>query len=195
MESLPYSSNYAPVLSSQILDGQDVNSRIEQRTNLFVLAALSSASASGQVRIRNMSPNGALIEGPVLPAVGEHLHLSRGASSIEGHIMWCRDGKAGVRFSARIDVGAWTPGGNTAQQSVDRVVQQVKTGAGPLGADERSISQGLGSSDLERLAKAVDALADALADDPATVARLGAKLLTLDVASQVLRKLSRRIGN
>jgi hypothetical protein len=180
------------VLSSRLLDDQDVNNRIEQRTNLFVLATLSSASASGQVRIRNMSPIGALIEGPVLPAVGEQLHLSRGASSIEGRIAWCRAGKAGVRFCARVEVGAWTPGGNTAQHRVDGVVQQVKTGAVPLGADERSISQALGSSDLERLAKAVDSLSDALADDPATVARFGSKLQTLDVASQVLRKLSRR---
>ncbi len=180
------------MLSAEVMDQRDENSRVEQRTNMFVLATLSSASASGQIKIRNMSPSGALIEGPVLPAVGEQLHLTRGASSVRGRIAWCFAGKAGVRFDGRVEVGDWTPGGNTAQQCVDRVVQQVKAGAVPLGADERSISQGLGSSDLERLARAVDALSDALADDPATVARFGTKLQTLDMASQVLRKLSRR---
>lgn len=180
------------MLSLEVMDQQDVNSRVEHRTNMFVLAALSSASASGQVKIRNMSPNGALIEGPVLPAVGEQLHLSRGTSSVRGRIAWCHAGKAGVQFDGRAEVGDWTPGGTIAQQRVDLVVRQVKAGAVPLGADEHFISQGLGPSDLEELAQAVDALSDALADDPVTVARFGTKLQTLDVASQVLRKLSRR---
>jgi hypothetical protein len=131
----------------------------------------------------------------MLPAVGEQLHLSRGASSIEGRIGWCRVGKAGVRFCARVEVGAWTPGGNTAQHRVDGVVQQVKTGAVSLSADGRSISQALGSSEFERFAKAVDSLSNALADDPATVARFGSNLQALDVASHGLRKLSRRTSS
>lgn len=180
------------MLSAEVIDHQDDEQRIEPRTNMFVLATLSSASASAQVKIRNMSPNGALIEGPALPAVGEQLHLSRGASSVRGRVAWARAGKAGVRFDGRVEVGDWTPGGNTAQQRVDKVVEQVRAGVVPLGADERSTAQGLGSPDLERLAQAIDALSDALADDPATVARFGTKLQTLDVASQVLRKLSRR---
>jgi hypothetical protein len=159
---------------------------------VFVLATLSSAGASGQVKIRNTSATGAFIEGPALPAVGEQLHLSRGASSIRGRIAWSLASKAGARFGGRVEVGDWTPGGNSAQQRVHKVVRQIKAGALPLGLDERSISYELCSSDLERLAQAVDALSDALADDPATVARLGTKLQALDVASQVLGKLSRR---
>jgi hypothetical protein len=182
------------MLSVKVMDHQSGNGRVEQRTNLFVLATLSSASASGHVKIRNMSPSGALIEGPVLPAVGEQLRLSRGASSIKGRIAWCLAGKAGVQFDGRVAVGDWTPGGNSAQERVDCAVQQVKAGAVLLGADERCILQGLGSSDLERLAGALESLSDALADDPAAVARIGTKLQTLDVASQVLRKLARR-GN
>lgn len=50
---------------------------------MFVLATLSSAGASGQVKIRNTSATGALIEGPALPAVGEQLHLSRGRFLLE----------------------------------------------------------------------------------------------------------------
>lgn len=180
------------MLSPQAIDDQDVNSRIEQRTNMFVLATLSSASATGQVKIRNMSSHGALVEGPVLPALGEPLHLSRGKLSVKGQIVWCRAGKAGVRFNAPVEVGGWTPGGNAAQQRADHVVQQVKAGAVPLASDELTALQGLRPSDLQRLANAVDSLSDALADDPAIVARFGAKLQTLDVASQILRKLSQQ---
>ncbi len=180
------------MLSLEVMGRQDDNSRVEQRTNMFVLAAFSSVSASGQVKIRNLSPSGALIEGPALPAVGERLHLSRGTSSARGRIVWCTTAKAGVKFDDRVEVGDWTPGRNATQQHVDRVVKQVKAGAVPLGADEGSISHGLSASNLERLAEEVDGLSDALADEPGIVARFGAKLQTLDVASQVLRKLSRR---
>lgn len=176
------------------MDHQDGNARVEQRTNMFVLATFFSASASGQIKIRNMSPSGALIEGSVMPAVGEQLHLSRGTASIKGRVVWCLAGKAGVEFDGRVAVGDWTPGRNSAQERLDHVVQQVKSGAVPSGADERSISQALGSSDLERLARAVDVLSDALADDPTIVARFGTKLQTLDVASQVLRKISRQVN-
>ncbi len=179
------------MLSLKLLDHPDGNGRREQRTNMFVLAVVSSPSVSGQVKIRNMSPSGALIEGPALPAVGERLHLSRGASSIEGRVAWCASGKAGVRFDGSVAVSDWTPGANTAQQRVDRVVEQAKAGAAPSGEHEHSIPPRLGASDLSRLARAVDALSDALADDPATVARFGAKLQTLDVVSQALRKLAR----
>lgn len=180
------------MLSVEVMDRQGGNGRVEQRTNMFVLATLSSASASGQVKIRNMSASGALIEGPVLPSVGEQLHLSRNGSSITGHIAWLLPGKAGVRFDRRIAVGDWTPGGNTAQHRVDRLVQQAKAGAVSSDADERSLTQGLSPSGLERLARAVEALSDALADDPATVARFGTRLQALEAASQFIRDLSRQ---
>lgn len=108
---------------------------------------------------------------------------------------WCRPGKVGVRFRARIEVSAWTPGGSTAQQRVDRMVQRVKADAVPLGTEDRSNSQGFSSSDLELLAKAVDSLSDALADNPGIVSRCGTNLQALDVASQVLRKLSKRTSS
>jgi hypothetical protein len=44
--------------------------------------------------------------------------------------------------------------------------------------------------DFRRLARAIDALADELADDPAVVARYGTKLQALDMAGQALRKVA-----
>lgn len=178
----------------EAMDEVQSESRREQRTNMFVLATLASGQAFGSVKIRNMSSGGAMVEGAALPPAGALVELTRGTSSVRGRIAWSISGRAGVRFAGHVDVSEWTPGGNKGQERVDRVVQQVRAGVVPLGADERSVSQGLGALNLAKLARAIDSLADSLADDPMTVARFGTKLQTLDLASQVLRKLSRSVG-
>ena len=44
---------------------------------MLVLASMAAESVSGPIKIRNMSPEGALIESSALPQVGEHLSLRR----------------------------------------------------------------------------------------------------------------------
>ena len=165
--------------------------RIELRTNVFVLAAISADRVSGAVRIRNLSPSGALIEGAALPLPGEPLVLRRGENSIGGKVVWCHDGKAGLRFDGQATVGDWLPAAQSSQQRVDEAFQGLKSGAAePPAASAAPPARPFSPSDLRQLARAIDALADALADDDAVVARHAAKLQTLDIAAQTLRKLA-----
>lgn len=175
------------------MTGQQSGARVELRANMFVLATISSGSASGPVKIRNMSPSGALIEGAALPSVGARVELRRGGSSMGGAVVWSLDGKAGLRFDGRVDVAEWMPGGHVGQQRVDSVIEQLKSGAARMPAPEdKSLlrSNKPAAADLRQLARALDSLADDLADDFSVVNRLGAKLQALDIASQVLRKLA-----
>ena len=41
--------------------------RTEPRTNMFVMAALVTGNSRETVKVRNMSPGGALVEGQILP--------------------------------------------------------------------------------------------------------------------------------
>lgn len=176
--------------------------RSESRNNLFVVAALSSASASGPVRIRNMSPHGALIEGPVLPPKGTSVRLSRGSLSVTGHIVWRRDNRAGVRFDSAISVGEWLPNGRaaTGQQKVDEIVHTYKSQKAVGGAvavpasDRASESLDVGSS-LLHIRSALTAAAEELASDPFVAARHLRALQTIDVATQELDKLANRLGS
>lgn len=161
---------------------------------MFVLATIASLTAFGSVKVRNMSLSGALIEGAALPAIDEVVYLSRGANTVQGRVAWSTGGRAGIHFDGRVEVSEWTPGGNRRQDKVNLLVRQVKAGAIPLGAAELDPPDGLAPSDLAKLARAIDRLADTLADDPVIVRRFGAQLQTLDIASQVLGKLSKRTG-
>lgn len=161
------------------------------RTNMFVLAALSGGTFAGPVKVRNLSSTGALIEGAGLPATGTNVTLRRGESIASGIIVWCSNGKAGLRMDSQVDVSAWMPGGREHQNSLDHAVEKVRKEAAlniiAAGPEQSAL---VGSNELLSLADAICKLADDLSDDDGIVVRFGAKLQALDIATQVLRKLA-----
>jgi hypothetical protein len=166
--------------------------RAYPRTSMFVLASMVAPSVSGPVKIRNMSPGGALIEGAALPHVGEHLSLGRGELSAAGTIVWCDGGRAGLRFDHYVEVGAWLPTGGR-QQQVDQTFHELKNGLTPTApAPAASVGTApIDKTDLLDAARALDALADALAEDAQVIASHSTRLQALDIASQLLRRCAR----
>ena len=155
---------------------------------MFVLASMTAQSVSCPVKIRNMSPDGALIESAALPSVGEHLSLRRGDLSAVGQVVWRQGGRAGLRFDHNVEVAAWLPAGSR-QQQVDQTFHELKNGlieiapspAAPTGPSP------FDKQDLLDAAQALDALADALAEDAIVIARHSTNLQVLDIAAQLLR--------
>ena len=169
--------------------------RAHERTSMFVLAGMTTGAYSGPVKIRNMSPAGALIEGEILPQVGEQLRIQRGALTASGEVVWRLPNKAGLQFSTVVYVPAWLPtGASNKQQEVDRLVQQAKEGQSfrPPPRPPQSGPPAVTHEQLVELTEAIDALADELADDAHVIAAHGARLQALDLASQTLRKLAVR---
>jgi hypothetical protein len=66
----------------------DANNRSELRSNLFLSAELVVGPAALPVRVRNLSPHGALVDGGSLPPAGASVRLVRGDLSAEGEIAW-----------------------------------------------------------------------------------------------------------
>lgn len=172
-----------------------VEPRIEQRTNMFVMASLSARGASGPVKVRNLSPTGALIEGGVLPMPGEPVSLLRGSLRSDGKVVWSQNGRAGLRFNALVHVSDWLPKGvnQSGQQRTDSMVREIKADnlARPQPAVYRDVApSGVTCSDLEGLIRELDALAEVLSEDDLVIIRHGARLQVLDATSQALRKLA-----
>lgn len=159
---------------------------------MFVLATMAAPNASGPVKIRNMSLSGALIEGEALPRIGEQLRLQRGELTASGRIVWRREGKAGLRFEHAVEVSRWLPTGSGGQQQVDQTFHDLRsaTAHAKVSPMEQIEASPVGTEDLLKVAAALDALADDLAEDAAVVARYSAKLQSLDIASQLLRRFA-----
>jgi hypothetical protein len=86
-------------------------SRAGDRKNLFVVAQLIWAKGNSAVRVRNISPSGALIEGDRLPPAHTAVKLGRGELIAEGELVWQVAGKAGLAFVEPVQPGDWLPMG------------------------------------------------------------------------------------
>lgn len=177
------------------MPAEGLHNRREERVDLLVRANIHAQPGSGVVRLCNISPIGALIEGQNLPSVGHEVELRRGALAVPGRIVWRGDDQAGVSFFARTEVAEWFPDA-PPQASVDRAFQRIleefREQPEPV---KRAIPVPLHNSfitvdDMERVAASLDELADSLADNPQVVMQFAEKLQTLDIAAQLLRKLS-----
>jgi hypothetical protein len=173
--------------------------RSETRTNMFVIATMSAITASGPIKIRNLSRHGALIEGAALPGLGEDLKLRRGALSVTGQIVRLHGNKAGIRFDGPIDVGQWLPSAHPDQQRVDDLFQSIRDKSvactSRRDAARPTARTAADPAQLRQLALDLNSLADDLAGDAGVVVRHGLRLQTLDVASQMLLRLAGETQN
>jgi hypothetical protein len=159
--------------------------RQQVRTHLFVAATLYADAGSAPVTIRNMSPSGALVEGTVLPDVGERIDLKRGQLRAAGWIAWRVERKAGVRLEARVHVPDWmTRQVNTGQEQVDALMSMVRNhGPAAPAAAGRATGQLSMEAELLQLRLELGELEAALLKDVVVIAT-HPEIQTLDISAQ-----------
>ena len=74
--------------------------RRSPRSNVLLSATVELGSASFQVKLRNLSEQGALIEGKDLPLEGCEVIFKRNDLSVPGRIAWVNGAQAGIAFSS-----------------------------------------------------------------------------------------------
>lgn len=167
--------------------------RHHDRTHMFVAATLDSSAGSCPVHIRNMSNDGALIEGAVLADIGAEAMLRRGALQVSARIVWKAGSKAGLAFGAMVIAADWmlkhVPG---HQREVDQIVRSIREGrpAGQQpGAPQPSPSLGpAAKAELEALKLELRQLESGLAGDMHIVAS-HPEIQLLDIAIQRIGRL------
>ena len=192
----------ATVVSEEQGDAQQPRA---PRTNLL-LAATIEGEVAGPVRIRNLSESGALIEGQLLPQVGERLTLRRAALAVGATVMWRGAGKCGVQFDRRVAIAHWAKGISTPrdQAQVDAMqaavraglsspapaTEQVTADAAPAAAAASGMLERRVAEELAYIARLIETIGDDLADEPAVIHRHPSTLQNFDLAVQILEHLS-----
>ncbi|WP_283938148.1 PilZ domain-containing protein [Sphingomonas brevis] len=77
--------------------------RKNRRSNVLMSASLELSGTSLPVKLRNLSSEGALVEGEKLPVEGASLLFRKGDLSVAGTIAWVKGRQAGVSFTQRLD--------------------------------------------------------------------------------------------
>ena len=72
--------------------------RRSRRSHLLMTAVLEISGCAIQVKLRNLSSDGAQVEGDQLPIEGTGLMFRRGDLAVAGCIIWTKGKQAGIRF-------------------------------------------------------------------------------------------------
>lgn len=76
--------------------------RRSRRSNVLLSAAIEAGGASIAVTLRNLSTEGALIEGDDLPLEGSEVRFRRNELSVTSRVAWVHGKHAGVAFKRPI---------------------------------------------------------------------------------------------
>lgn len=150
--------------------------RRDERTHLFV-ATVYFGHQSVPVRIRNISPTGALIEGTNLPPVDSEIILRRGQLKASGTVAWTASDKSGLSFNSPVAVSSWLPSKEASRQlPIDRLAFELKhagpnpTETGDIAIKAPKVSSPPIVASLELLQIELSELADKLSRDVILVA-------------------------
>lgn len=169
--------------------------RLHPRTHLFVAATLYADSASGPVHIRNMSLNGANIEGIMLPDPGARIILKRGSLEASGQMAWREGKRGGVAFSGAVEVSEWMAKVREPQAKIDQLVRALKANrtvpASLAPAPAPTGGQLTHREELEALRAEIAQLGNSLSSDVILVAT-HPEIQLFDIALQRIDRLIER---
>lgn len=72
--------------------------RRSRRSNVFLAASIEVSGTIVPVKLRNLSSQGALVEGDGLPVEGSEILFRRKDLSVKGHVAWVQEDQAGIAF-------------------------------------------------------------------------------------------------
>lgn len=86
---------------------EDNKRSIQQRSRVMLAATIITPDRSVDVRIRNLSRTGALIEGDIVLEAGTGIELLRGHNAVRAEVAWARPGRCGVKFASSVVIEDW----------------------------------------------------------------------------------------
>jgi hypothetical protein len=84
-------------------ESSPTQNRKSRRSNVLMSASLELSGASLPVKLRNLSADGALVEGDKLPVEGASLMFRKGDLSMAGVVAWVKGRQAGINFEQKLN--------------------------------------------------------------------------------------------
>lgn len=80
--------------------------RRSRRSHLLMAATLEVSGRAIKVKLRNLSSEGAQVEGEQIPVEGTELLFRKGELAVAGSIIWTKGKQAGIRFVQKLETQA-----------------------------------------------------------------------------------------
>lgn len=80
-----------------------IQNRKSRRSNVLLTATLEAGGSTVDVKLRNLSAFGALVDGAKLPETGSPVVFHRKELSVEGRVAWVNGRQAGIAFDSELE--------------------------------------------------------------------------------------------
>jgi hypothetical protein len=120
---------------------EGVQNRRSNRSPVLLSAAIELNGATLPVRLRNLSEEGALIEGDRLPHPGLPVFFERNGLRVRSRIMWVEGGFAGVKFEHPLEPEELLRHVPRPRQKFEPKFRRPGLACGPLAEADRKIVQ------------------------------------------------------
>ena len=77
--------------------------RRSRRSNVLMAATVEIDGTRVETKLRNLSKEGALVEGKGLPAIGQQVTFAKGDLRLSGNVAWRAGDRAGIAFDQPLD--------------------------------------------------------------------------------------------
>lgn len=77
--------------------------RRSRRSSMLMAASIESAGTATEVRLRNLSSDGALVEADHLPIEGSSVLFRKNELRVSGYVAWVSGKRAGIAFIEELD--------------------------------------------------------------------------------------------
>lgn len=160
--------------------------RQAQRSNTLISARALVGRHAWQVKIRNLSACGALVESDVKVDVRASILLSRGELQVPGEVAWHREGLFGVKFFEPLATEEWVNRPTRTATAPDFFQKDAR-----LSDDipDSILTQRL-SEEIGLAARMVGLAAELLSEDPILRVRHASRLQELCMGEQMLVEIS-----
>ena len=115
--------------------------RRQRRSNVLLTAVLEYNGRSVDVRLRNLSAQGALIESENLPAEGHAICFRKGDLCVAGKIVWVSNKRAGIHFDDALSPEALLRHVPTPRPRMIPTFKRPGLGAQPMTSAELSLEK------------------------------------------------------
>ncbi len=115
--------------------------RRARRSHVLMAASIEAGDVTVTVKLRNLSPEGALVEGSELPAVDSPVIFRKKELKLAGRVAWVTAGRAGIAFDALLDPEAVLRHVPTTRPQPKLDFRRPRIKASELSPGERKIAQ------------------------------------------------------
>ncbi len=84
-------------------ESETSQNRRTRRSNVLMTATLELSGVALPVKLRNLSAEGALVEGDTLPVDGAQLLFCKGDLRVSGQVAWTKGRRAGITFARLLE--------------------------------------------------------------------------------------------